>query len=109
MPRCFCETMAVRRAIVGELVREGLYLEALKSYVQDPVQSEEDRGLFLAVLQSCLDHVLSTSPSHLAAVLETLSPRYGQDEGVLLVLGKACMRRQMHTEAEYFLQKVYIL
>ena len=95
-----------RRELVGRLLRDGLYLEAVQCYVQDPPRSDEDRRLFLAVLQSGLDHVIRTSPSLFPSLLQSLCPRFGLDEGVLLVLGKMFLRREMHAEAEYFLQKV---
>ena len=85
--------------IVGRLALEKLIYEDLCSAGQ-----EADRR-FLAAVQSALDLVISTSPSYLSPLLETLAPRF-RDEEVLLVLGKTFLRRQMHKEAEYFLRKV---
>ena len=99
--------MERRNELVGRLFRDGLYLEAVQSYSRDPPRSKEDRALFLGVLQSCLDHVITSSPAHLPAVFEAVFPQFEGDEGVLLVLGRTCLRREMYTEAEQFLLKVW--
>lgn len=97
---------ASKEGVVGRLYLEYQYFEAVQGFVQNPPRSNKDRQLFLAVLDACLDHVITASPSRLPTLLETLFPRFHGDEGVLLAVGKAFLRRRMHTEAEYFLQKV---
>ena len=94
------------RELVEQLCRDELYLEAVQRCVLDQSQAAEDRALFLGVLQTCLDHVITSSPAHLPALMEMLFPRLESDEGVLLVLGRTCLRREMHAEAEHFLLKV---
>lgn len=88
------------------LLRKGLYLETVQRYVKEPLQSEADYNRFLHVLQQCLDHVLKTSPALFPQILETILPRFGNDEAVIFLLGKCCMGEEMYTEAEFFLRRI---
>lgn len=88
------------------LLREGLYFEAVQQYVKDPLLSEADYNRFLDVLHQCLDHVLKTSPSLFPQILETVIPKFGNDETVVLLLGKCCLDKEMYTETEFFLRRI---
>ena len=98
--------MSSRREVAERLLREGRHFEAVERYVQDPAQSRADYRCFLRVLQSSLDHVLDFSPTHFPRLAELVFSKYGSNETVLLLLGTKCLEANMHTEADFFLQRV---
>ena len=93
--------------VVERLLHEGLYLEAVQSFLtQGPLQSEAERAQFLQLLQICLDHVLETSPALFHKLLEIVIPKFNKDEAVLLLVSKKCLDEEMYVETGYFLQKI---
>ena len=101
------DEMGSRRSQVESLLQKGRYLDALQSYVREPVRPGAEHDQFLVLLQSCLDHVFATSPAPLLPrLLQILHPRFGADENVMLLLEKRCIDEEMYGEAEYLLQRI---
>ena len=99
--------MSSRSEVAERLLREGLYLEAVQSYLQvGPLQSEADYSQFQLLLRRCLDHVLETSPALFSKLLETVFPIFHSDETILLMLGQKCLDEEKYMEAAFFLRKI---
>ena len=89
------------------LLREGLYLEAVQSYLQHgPLRSEADYGQFVHLLRTCLDHVPEKSPALFSKLLEIVFPIFQGDETVMLMLGQKCLDEEMYRETAFFLRKI---
>lgn len=99
--------MTSRRRRAEGLLEKGMYLDALQSYVQEPLQHGPEYDQFLVLLHCCLDHVFETSPAPLLTkLLELLYPLFRDDETVMLLLGIRCLDEEMYSEAEFLLQTI---